>query len=168
MTETMGFVDFAVALYGCDGVSAACLALQDQCDADVNIVLLAAYVGRRGRALTAADVDRAVQRVGSWNREVVRPLRDVRKRLTEGPPPAPSTATEAVRARVKEAELQAELLELEELSALANSLGTADSPENTVAAIEAVLAAGGAHAPEIRDAVDAIASAAAQLGGVNT
>jgi len=43
-----------------------------------------------------------------WRDAVVRPLRAVRRQLKSGPPPAPDTATESLRAQVKAAELEAE------------------------------------------------------------
>ena len=171
MTERSEFVEFALGVYGADGVSAACLSLQDQCSVDVNLVLFAAYLGaRRGRTITTSDVDRAAGRVRRWNREVVAPLRDLRNRLSDGPPPAPTEDTEALRKQVKDAELQAEMLELAELATLDGDMGIADgqrgAAERATAAIEVVLHVTGTPAPEGRgtDAVDVIASAAAQYG----
>lgn len=171
MTEHSEFVDFALGVYGADGVSAACLSLQGQRAVDVNLVLFAAYLGaHRGRTVTTLDVDRAAGRVQRWNREVVAPLRDLRNRLSDGPPPAPSADTEALRNRVKDAELQAEMLELAELATLDADIGTADSgggaAERATAAIEVVLRVTGTPEPDGRgtDAVGVIAAAAAAYG----
>jgi uncharacterized protein (TIGR02444 family) len=171
MTEPSDFVEFALGVYGADGVSAACLSLQGECAVDVNLVLFAAFLGaRRGRAITTLDVGLAAGRVQRWNREVVAPLRDLRKRLADGPPPAPSADTDALRKQVKDAELQAETLELAELAALDGYVGTVgtegSAAERAAAAIEVVLLATGAPAPVRReaDAVGVIASAAARYG----
>jgi uncharacterized protein (TIGR02444 family) len=171
MTERSEFVEFALGLYGADGVSAACLSLQDRCAVDVNLVLFAAYLGtRRGRNISSVDVDRAAGRVQRWNREVVAPLRDLRNSLRDGPPPAPTEDTEALRQQVKDAELRAEMLELAELATLVDDIGTADggggAVERATAAIEVVLRVTGTPGPDRReaDAVGVIASAAARYG----
>ena len=171
MTERSEFVEFALGVYGADGVSAACLTLQDRCSVDVNLVFFAAYLGaRRGRTITTSDVDRAAGRVRRWNREVVAPLRDLRNRLSDGPPPAPTEDTEALRKQVKDAELQAEMLELAELATLDHDIGIADgeggAAERAAAAIDVVLRVTGTSAPRGRetDAVGVIASAAARYG----
>ena len=102
---------------------------------------------------------------------MVAPLRDLRNRLSDGPPPAPTAGTEALRKQVKDAELQAEMLELAELATLDGDMGTADggggAAERAAAAIEVVLRVTGTPGPERRgtDAVGVIASAAARYGG---
>lgn len=171
MTERSEFVEFALGVYGADGVSAACLSLQGRCAVDVNLVLFAAYLGaRRGRTITTLDVDRAAGRVQRWNREVVAPLRDLRNRLSDGPPPAPSAATAELRKQVKDAELQAEMLELAEPAMLDGDMRAGDgeggAAERAAAAIEVVLHVTGTPGSECRgtDAVDVIASAAARYG----
>jgi uncharacterized protein (TIGR02444 family) len=109
---------FALAVHEAEGVSAACVSLQDQFGLDVNLLLLAAYVGAaRGQTLTADQLDTARAVVDAWNIEVVRPLRGVRRRLKSGPAPAPTPQTDEMRAQVAKAELDGELIELELLGA---------------------------------------------------
>jgi uncharacterized protein (TIGR02444 family) len=111
---------FAVALYSAPGVADACLGLQDRYGCDVNVLLFAAWVGavRRG-AMTPAEMAEAVAVVQSWHQEIVRPLRDLRRRLKSGPPPAPTGSTEGLRTRIKVIELEAERIELAMLEQLA-------------------------------------------------
>ena len=156
--------------YGAPGVSSACVLLQDRCAVDVNLVLFAAIVGaRRAYALTQDDVDDAASVVRPWQDEVVVPLRRVRRRLTGGPDPAPSVATESLRARIKEIELEAEMIELERLGAVARGLTAVEPPvdstasERAAAAIRLILGPSGRTADE-QTAVDVIACAAAALG----
>ncbi len=105
-----------MALYRRDGVPDACLHLQNRHDLDVNLVLFAAFVGAdRRQRLTATNLEAARARVDTWHREVVRPLRAVRQRLKNGPPPAPTETTEHLRRRLKHVEIEAELIELDEL-----------------------------------------------------
>jgi uncharacterized protein (TIGR02444 family) len=97
----------------------ACLHLQNRHDVDVPVVLFAAFVGAvRRQALTATGVNAARGRVDAWHREVVRPLRAVRQRLKTGPAPAPNEATARLRSQVQKIEIDAELIELDELDAL--------------------------------------------------
>jgi uncharacterized protein (TIGR02444 family) len=158
VTDTLS--DFALGVYAADGVSGACLALQDRLDVDVNVVLFAAYLGAvRAERLTDAGLGTALDRVGSWHREVVRPLRLVRRRLKVHPAPAAGQ----LRADLQRLEIDAEMIELAELGALAvdearpSASGT--PAERAAAAIATVV--GGELDAELRTAVDVIASAAA-------
>ena len=47
-----------------------------------------------------------------WRSDVIKPLRQVRKKLKKGPPPAPCSATNELRDMIKLAELNAEKIEL--------------------------------------------------------
>jgi hypothetical protein len=49
------FWTFTLAVYQKDGVSPACIALQDRLGLDVNFLLLCLYGGSRGHPLTAGD-----------------------------------------------------------------------------------------------------------------
>jgi uncharacterized protein (TIGR02444 family) len=161
-----GFRHFALAVYASDGVSPATLLIQERCDVDVNVLLLAAYVGavRRG-VLTDADLADVHRRVAPWQREVVQPLRTVRARLTSGPPPAPSPATTELRERIKAAELDAELIELDELAAFVEGREFTATPADTARrAVAAMATVTGAAAGDVADAISVIAGAAAAYG----
>ena len=158
---------FALALYGCDGVPAACLHLQSRHSLDVPVVLFAAYVGAvRRQTLTPSDVDAARARVDAWHREIVLPLRALRQRLKTGPAPAPDDTTAQLRSGVQRLEIEAELIELDELDALIPELepvpATGTASECATAAIEAVIAAYSPIALDDQDrrAIGAIAQAA--------
>lgn len=110
---------FALDVYRRPGVDAACLDLQDRRGADVVLLIVALWAGAVcAHALTRDEAARLEAAARPWREDVVRPLRAVRRRLKEGPAPAPSAASEALRGRVKEAELAAERLQLEHLAAL--------------------------------------------------
>ncbi|MFM2042968.1 MAG: hypothetical protein RLY86_1544 [Pseudomonadota bacterium] len=116
--EPPGLWDWSLSVYGQPGVAAACLGAQDRHGADVNLLLWAAWAGAvHGHRLTAGEVQTARAAVAAWHRDVVLPLRAVRRRLKHGPAPAPDSATEPLRARVKAAELEAERLEQAVLAA---------------------------------------------------
>ncbi len=149
-----------MAVYAADGVSAACLTLQGRLDVDVNVVLFAAYVGAvRAESLTDAGLVAALARVGDWHRAVVLPLRSVRRRLKVETSPA----AVQLRANLQRLEIDAEMVELVELGALAvdearpSASGT--STERAAAAIGTVV--GDELDDELRAAVGVIASASA-------
>jgi uncharacterized protein (TIGR02444 family) len=157
---------FALAVYGRDGVPAACLALQDGLGVDVNVVLFAAFVGAvRGEVLTEADVAAAGARVGGWHRDVVVALRTVRRMLKGYPAPASGVAAAAeLRGKLQGLEIEAEMIELGELNELAveQCRLTADgAPADRAAA--AMVAVTGPLDHDLRDAVERIAAGAAEL-----
>lgn len=155
---------FAVAVYRADGVSAACLTLQDRYDVDVNLVLCAAYLGAVHRHVPSDD-ERAALRgaVTAWHTEIVRPLRAVRRRLKTGPPPAPGGAAAQLRSRIQRDEIEAEVVELGVLDAVAAEFprGThaGAAAESAAAAIALVLDT--TLTDSDRAAVETIAAAAA-------
>ena len=77
------FWTFTLAVYQKDGVSPACIALQDRLGLDVNFLLLCLYAGSRGRALSADDFARIEECVAPWRKNVIHPLRAVRRWLKE-------------------------------------------------------------------------------------
>lgn len=170
--STSGFRQFALAVYQQDGVSAAALELQGSSNVDVNVLLLAAYVGAvRGGAIGDVELEEIERRVGEWQREVVAPLRILRTRLKTGPHPAPAPATDELRDHVKALELDAEIVELGELATLAVSLhlpaGAGGPEERAAAAMWTIIGAASADRPPTADdcrAVGVIASAAARYG----
>jgi uncharacterized protein (TIGR02444 family) len=104
--------NFAVCVYGQDGISAACLRLQQIHGIDIPLLLFSAWLGARDVTLSEERAREARSWVSDWHRDVVKVLRQVRNRLKSGPPPAPNAATEALRTAVKRAELESEKLQL--------------------------------------------------------
>ena len=135
---------FALAVHQSEGVPAACVLLQDRFDLDVNVLLLAAYVGAvRGQTFTPDSLEAVRAVTDPWQRQVVRPLRAVRRRLKTGPAPAPDPRTDEVRSGVKKAELDAELIELDELGrwvdGLASPPAAGDATNRARAAMDVVV-----------------------------
>jgi len=77
------FWSFTLGVYQKEGVSPACIALQDRLGLDVNFLLLCLYAGSRGRALGAGDFARIEERAAPWRKNVIHPLRAVRRWLKE-------------------------------------------------------------------------------------
>ncbi|MGO8868776.1 MAG: TIGR02444 family protein [Alphaproteobacteria bacterium] len=116
---TCEFWDFSLAVYGREGVPAACLALQERHGADVNLLLFCCWHARSGRgALAGEDLRRAAAAVEPWHGRLVRGLRAVRVRLRResAPLPQPTDAllaelAEALRKKIAAVELEAEHIE---------------------------------------------------------
>ena len=113
-----------------------------------------------------SSLEAARARVDAWHREVVRPLRAVRQRLKTGPAPAPNERTADLRRRLQQVEIDAELIELDQLSALIPVLApmpaSGSATERVAAAIETVIKTYTHTALDDRDrrAIDTIAGAA--------
>lgn len=101
--------DFSLDVYARPGVEPACLALQDDHGADINVLLALIWAGAQGVRLTAADLDRLVGGVADWHTKVVRPLRAVRRDMKTGLG-APAPMADKLRAEIKRLELDAEHL----------------------------------------------------------
>ncbi len=72
------FWRYSLDFYAQRGVMPACLALQDAHGVDVNLALLCCWLGE---ALDASALAEAEALMGDWRREVVQPLRAVRRWL---------------------------------------------------------------------------------------
>ncbi|MFG1426116.1 TIGR02444 family protein [Roseixanthobacter glucoisosaccharinicivorans] len=150
---------FALDLYGRAGVAPACLRLQEKTALNVNLLLFAAWFGAcLRRELSPQTAAAAQERVEAWHREIVLPLRAVRRRLKTGPHPAPTAQTGALRGTVQGVEIGAELIELEELEAFAHTLDTGPSPaapeplaRAAMLEVVALTAGRGADGPERTD-----------------
>ena len=101
------FWDFSLEIYRKPGVPQACLALQDGCGVDVNLLLFCCWAG----PLDEAGVCQAVAAVAQWQIEVVRPLRAVRRLLKTDIERVSQDRREALRQEIKASELAAEHIE---------------------------------------------------------
>jgi uncharacterized protein (TIGR02444 family) len=102
------FWNFSLGLYGRPGVAPACIALQDGYGLDVNLVLFCCWHGQANRRLGQEDLRRAIGAAEAWQREVVQPLRAVRRRLKAGVSPISAIESEALRRKVNDLELEGE------------------------------------------------------------
>lgn len=136
------FWDFSAALYGRPGVADACIRLQDECGLDVNLLLFACWLENSGGGrLSGANWRRLINGTESWRREVVEPMRRVRRHLKslDSPPQAAS-----LRKRVLALELDAEHAEQLAIVELARPMmGGQTGAAGTPAALEDYAAAAG-------------------------
>ena len=117
------FWRFSLRFYALPDVAPACLALQDEANVDVNLMLFLLFLAENGRAITRDDVARLDASIAPWRAQVVEPLRAIRRRLKSGIGDVPTTTSESLRTMVKKIELEAERLEQERLENTASSLG---------------------------------------------
>ncbi|MDN4495748.1 TIGR02444 family protein [Pseudomonas mosselii] len=107
----------ALALYARPGVEAASLALQEL-GGDVCLLLCGTWLQARGVAADEQRTTALKALAGPWQRDVVTPLRTLRRQWREQALADPRLSV--MREQVKELELQAERTLLERLEALAH------------------------------------------------
>jgi uncharacterized protein (TIGR02444 family) len=131
MAEAAGFWDWAVAAYGRPNVQGLCLALQDEGGQSVPYLLWAAWMAAEGRVAADGVLRAGATLAASWEAGAVAPLRQARRWLK-------GQGDEALRARVKAAELGAERALMDRLQALASA---PSQPSDMAAALRLAAAA---------------------------
>jgi uncharacterized protein (TIGR02444 family) len=171
------FWQFSLRLYRVPGVAPACLRLQDEAGADVNVLFFLLWNASRGVRLSAAAIAGADGHIAPWREAAVKPLRAVRRSLKDDDVLQDAAAAEAFRTRVKGLELEAERLQQEALYGLAQTDSVATwqpdraGPDVAAAAhIEAYQALCGAPFPAeavitIRNAFKSLVDADASTAG---
>jgi len=111
------FWDFSLSVYAEPGVADECLVLQDRHDLNVNLVLLAAYLGSAGVALNEERWEAAASEIAWLDETVVRPLRSIRRALKSHADPHGDLGARGqdVYRTIKTAEIDAERLEQDAL-----------------------------------------------------
>ena len=109
------FWRFSLHFYRQPGVSDACIALQDDCGLDVNLLLYLLWLADDGRLLSADEVKKRDDTVRSWRELTIVPVREVRRRLKGARTRVEAGKQEAFRNKVKALELEAERLQQEAL-----------------------------------------------------
>ena len=141
------FWRFSLNLYRQPGVSDACIALQDGCGVDVNLLLFLFWLASDDRQLAAADVKLLDDNVRDWRNLTIIPIRDTRRKLKGAKTFVDPAKQEALRDKVKAVELEAEKLQQEALYAFTQSgpLGKPSEPpaaaRGNVAAFERAMGA---------------------------
>jgi uncharacterized protein (TIGR02444 family) len=106
------FWEFSLRTYGRSGVGTACLGLQDQVGADVNMLLFCCWVAVAGAVRLGDDsIRQALAASESWRTEVVHPLRALRRRLKEGFDGVADEQSQALRRAIQAVEIDAEHVE---------------------------------------------------------
>jgi uncharacterized protein (TIGR02444 family) len=146
-TATTPFWRFSLKFYGQAGVSDACIALQDGCGIDVNLLLFLFWLASERQLLSADEVKKLDATIKSWRELTIIPIRDTRRKLKGAKTFVDPAKQEALRDKVKAVELEAEKLQQEALYAFTQSgpLGRPGEPRaaarGNVAAFERAMGA---------------------------
>jgi len=144
-TQTTPFWRFSLHFYRQAGVSDACIALQDDCGVDVNLLLFLFWLADDGQLLSADEVKKLDDKVRDWRNLTIVPIRETRRKLKGARTLVEPMQQEAFRTKVKAIELDAERLQQQALYAFTQSgpLGTQATPRaaarGNVAAYERIM-----------------------------
>jgi uncharacterized protein (TIGR02444 family) len=169
MTERKAspFWTFSLKLYRMPDVATACVKLQDLHGIDVNVMLFGCWLASQGRQLSRVEMHEIVDAADTWRRQVVVPLRSVR-RILKSPVDAAGKGARAfdieailaMREKIKAVELESERLQQEALFALksADVWGEIALPD------DAARSNLGTYASAMRAEFDPVASTAVLTG----
>ena len=129
-TAITPFWRFSLNFYRQAGVSDACIALQDGCGVDVNLLLFLLWLASESRQLSAGDVEKLDAKVRGWRNLTIVPIRNARRKLKGAATLIAPAKQEAFRTTLKAVELEAERLQQEALyeSVQSDTPGTAAAP----------------------------------------
>src|SRR4029077_15958065 len=128
------FWRFSLRFYRLPGVADACIALQDGCGVDVNILLFLLWLATARRRVPLAEAQELCAKAAAWRDDVVAPLRTLRRRLKDGSTLVERGTAELFRTRIKAMELESERLQQEAMYALAARLVTENAATTEAAA----------------------------------
>jgi uncharacterized protein (TIGR02444 family) len=157
------FWRFSLQFYRQPGVAEACIALQEQAGADVNLLLFLLWHAAQQRRLAAAEIERLEHTIAPWRDRAVVPLRAIRRALKSPPGLVEPGTAEAFRTRIKAVELEAERLQQEAMHDLVRAGLLGEAAPSVAEAARANMAAYarlcGADfaAPAVRTVLDALA-----------
>jgi uncharacterized protein (TIGR02444 family) len=115
LSDESPFWRFSLRFYARSKIAAACLALQDEAGADVNLLLFLLFLADHRRQISGSDLARLDDAVKAWRGQVVKPLREIRRALKAGVGKVPNAVSETFRAQIKRLELESERIEQHEL-----------------------------------------------------
>ncbi|WP_145999167.1 TIGR02444 family protein [Oceanicoccus sp. KOV_DT_Chl] len=101
------FWQYSLSTYSKEGVEPLLIQLQDECGADVNLLLCACWLGSQGKILAGDNWASLIKVSVKWQSECVIPLRAVRRFLKT------QDGVEGFREQVKALEIEAERCEQE-------------------------------------------------------
>jgi uncharacterized protein (TIGR02444 family) len=157
-----GFWAFSLAFYARPGVSAACIALQDEHGADVDLILYGLWAASEGHCLSPNDIAAADRLAAPWRETVLDPIRRARRAMKPPPDGFDAAMVDALRRQVLAAELEAERVQHD---ALARHFAPGDAVSDPVAAARGNLMRYAAHVgiPESAAPLATLLNACAEL-----
>jgi uncharacterized protein (TIGR02444 family) len=131
---------FSLRFYRQPGVADACIALQDECGVDVNMLLFLLWLAADKKRLSPLSARAVCEQALLWRDDVVAPLRAVRRKLKGASTMVEAGAAELLRTRIKAVELESERLQQEALFAMTPNIETEAAATVDAAARANVLA----------------------------
>ena len=131
MSDESALWEWAVEVYGREGVAERSLWFQDERAANVPLMLFICWAVTQGVAPDRALLARARQITTLWHKEVVVPLRGLRGALKADSKGIPVELARRFRDEVKSLELEAERVELDTLGRLLEGPGSDDTDSST-------------------------------------
>jgi uncharacterized protein (TIGR02444 family) len=159
---------FALEFYAKPDVAPACLTLQDKAGVDVILLLYALFVlQREGIALATPQIAELDGAITGWRKDVVIPLRILRRRIKQGFAPLGKTTADPLLQQVAQAAISSEQVALAVLASRPLASSGDEQPEAS-ALIERVIrfyapssgSASGGNDPAVTEAARTIADAA--------
>ncbi len=114
-TSALDFWHFSLRLYRHPDLPDICIALQDNQGVDVNLLFFILFLAVGQRQLTTDTLRRMDDSIRDWRKQVVQPLRAIRRALKTGVAPLSPATAESLRKAILRDELQAERLQQEAL-----------------------------------------------------
>jgi uncharacterized protein (TIGR02444 family) len=163
------FWRFSLRLYRLPGVAEACISLQEESGADVNLLLFLLWHGIQQRRVSAAEVARLEQKIAAWREQAIIPLRTIRRALKSPQGLVEAGTAEVFRTRIKAVELEAERLQQEAMFDLVRVSLLGEPAASVVEAARANVAAyeGICRAAFAKPAVDTVVEALARQTGAS-
>jgi len=100
------FWQYACELYIQPGVKESCLALQDNQQLNVNLLLLLCWCEQNQQQLSKSQIDALISAVSPWHQDYTQPLRQLRRQMSQQ-----DAATSAAKRAMLDAELALEKIE---------------------------------------------------------
>jgi uncharacterized protein (TIGR02444 family) len=135
------FWRFSLRFYRQPAVEAACLTLQDEAGADVNVLLFLLWCATLQRRLSATEIGDLNRDCEAWGRAAVIPLRELRRALKTPPPLIAAPEAEVFRSKIKAVELEAERLQQDAMYQRMQSAQLGEEVQSPTAAAAANIAA---------------------------
>jgi uncharacterized protein (TIGR02444 family) len=132
MQQIISLWAFSCNLYSQLGVKQSCLALQEECEVGIPLLLCCCWVGRYYPSISTDKLKQAQQLSHAWSAHCIQPLRQIREQMKSTTDELAQQVVkqenwQQLREKVKAVELSAEKYLLE---ALESELGKADTLHN--------------------------------------
>ncbi|HEY9032588.1 MAG TPA: TIGR02444 family protein [Pseudomonadales bacterium] len=109
------FWDFSTRTYQIPQVETACLSLQDNVNADVNIILYCCWLGENRQPLGADDMALLLDTSQRWQQAILQPLRNARRMMKQHIIAMPAELLEQTVRNMSDMEINAEHMEQQAL-----------------------------------------------------